>query len=81
MKRSTIGFGMAGMTLFCSCLLDLVLCPDSKVEESFPLHDIFDHGISPAIRNILTDTGAELPYDHLQYPGGMLLLHGYRCDC
>jgi hypothetical protein len=77
MKQSNIGIGMAGMALFSSCLLDLLLCPHSKVEESFPLqatHDIFYHGITPAIRNIIfTNIDAELPYDHLQYPGGALL--------
>jgi hypothetical protein len=85
MKRSSIGLGMAGMALFSSCFLDLLLCPHSKVEESFPLqatHDIFYHGITPAIRNSITNIDAELPYDHLQYPGGKVLVYPRdRWDC
>jgi alpha-1,6-mannosyltransferase len=45
----------------------LVLCPYSKVEESFGLqavYDLFYHGLSP-----LFEKRDPLPYDHLQFPG------------
>jgi hypothetical protein len=86
MNRSTIGFVIAVAALFSSSLLDLLLCPHSKVEESFPLqatHDIYYHGIGPALRAYYyyfndggDTTEAELlPYDHLQYPGGTCDTH------
>ncbi|KAG7349010.1 Alg9-like mannosyltransferase family-domain containing protein [Nitzschia inconspicua] len=72
MNGSVIGFVVAGGVLFTSFLLDLVLCPYSKVEESFPLqatHDIFYHGVGPAINASFYGDTVDLPYDHLQYPG------------
>lgn len=63
--------------LLLSFLADLLLCPHSKVEESFQLqatHDLFYHGIAPAVsRTILGNEDISLPYDHLQYPGGKIL--------
>jgi alpha-1,6-mannosyltransferase len=67
--------GLAALIL--TSVLDLSICPYSKVEESFNLqatHDIFYHGISPALSAALStrtggDPGGVLPYDHLQYPG------------
>ena len=58
-------------------LFDLILCPHSKVEESFNLqatHDLIYYGITPAIKATFLDessTTEALLYDHLQYPGGM----------
>ena len=63
------------------CLLDLILCPHSKVEESFNLqasHDLMYYGISPALtQSFFSSSNGDndnnnslLPYDHLQYPGG-----------
>lgn len=76
---------MALLTLFLVCLVDLLWCPHSKVEESFPLqatHDIFYHGLTPAWRHVfLRERGGHynnndenghdvlLPYDHIAYPG------------
>ena len=69
--------GLAALIL--TSAVDLSICPYSKVEESFNLqatHDIFYHGISPALSaawSTLVPTGGDpggyLPYDHLQYPG------------
>jgi len=59
------GFGTCQALLFSSFLVDLILCPHSKVEESFQLqatHDLIYFGIRPALLG-------ETPYDHLQYPG------------
>ena len=79
--------GLAALIL--TSVVDLSICPYSKVEESFNLqatHDIFYHGMSPALSAAWsTRTGGDLPYDHLQYPGvvprtftGPLIL-GYAC--
>lgn len=75
-----IGLFIGVTALFGVCLLDLILCPHSKVEESFNLqatHDIFYHGLTPAVlaqyNNYFRggqDDEILLPYDHLQYPGG-----------
>ena len=63
--------------LFVSvALADLLLCPHSKVEESFQLqatHDLFYYGVGPAWRNSFRGENVTLPYDHLQYPGGKLI--------
>lgn len=58
--------------LFLVSLTHLLVCPYSKVEESFNLqatHDLFYYGIQfpPSLR--AGTSGVELPYDHLQYPG------------
>lgn len=48
-------------------MMALILCPHSKVEESFNLqatHDLFYYGITP-----LFGGKPDLHYDHLQYPG------------
>lgn len=53
-------------------VLCLLLCPHSKVEESFQLqavHDIYYEGLWPAIRTFTSLSNETLPYDHLQYPG------------
>ncbi|CAJ1918515.1 unnamed protein product [Cylindrotheca closterium] len=63
-------FGICQCLLFSSFLLDLTLCPHSKVEESFQLqatHDLIYFGIRPALFG--NDDSSETPYDHLQYPG------------
>jgi len=80
MGRPQSGFLIAAGLLFTSSLFDLVMCPYSKVEESFQLqatHDLYYHGIGYAIQeqySHLSNTTASttLPYDHLQYPGGRL---------
>jgi alpha-1,6-mannosyltransferase len=70
-------FRISQSVLIASFLLDLLLCPHSKVEESFQLqatHDLFYHGVQPAISHFFGDVKNEgLPYDHLQYPGGTIL--------
>jgi hypothetical protein len=61
------------LLLFLVALLDLLLCPHSKVEESFQLqatHDLFYNGVDPALRQLWNRETERLPYDHLQYPGG-----------
>jgi hypothetical protein len=61
------------LLLFLVALLDLLLCPHSKVEESFQLqatHDLFYNGVGPALRQLWNRETERLPYDHLQYPGG-----------
>jgi alpha-1,6-mannosyltransferase len=65
---------MAQGFLFCVSLTHLLLCPYSKVEESFNLqatHDLFYHGIP--FRELWamgsSSKAVQLPYDHLQYPG------------
>jgi hypothetical protein len=66
-------FSLSFLLLFLVALLDLLLCPHSKVEESFQLqatHDLFYHGIGPALRHLWNGGTELLPYDHLQYPGG-----------
>jgi alpha-1,6-mannosyltransferase len=60
--------------LFAVALTSLLLCPYSKVEESFNLqatHDLFYHGIGPALQSswATEESTLTLPYDHLQYPG------------
>ena len=77
---TTTSLRLAWLLLLGVCLTQLVLCPYSKVEESFGLqavHDLYYHGITPAIRaaslgmrgNADETTITELPYDHLEYPG------------
>ena len=74
------GFRVSAALLFASSLFDLIMCPHSKVEESFQLqatHDLYYYGIGPAVREQIsgiwnTEASTALPYDHLQYPGGEL---------
>ena len=57
---------LAQALLVATSLFYLILCPHSKVEESFQLqaaHDLVYIGISPAFAK------DPPPYDHLQYPG------------
>ena len=66
-------FSLSVLLLFLVALFDLLLCPHSKVEESFQLqatHDLFYYGIGPALRQRWNGETEQLPYDHLQYPGG-----------
>jgi alpha-1,6-mannosyltransferase len=71
----TTALRIALAALCCVSLADLVLCPYSKVEESFPLqatHDLYYHGITPALYKTLgmgSSLSESLPYDHLEYPG------------
>lgn len=64
--------------LFTVCVLSLLHCPHSKVEESFNLqatHDLFYYGITPALRNVRmlsseSTVVTTVPlYDHWNYPG------------
>lgn len=67
-----LSFWSAGILLISVGLVDLLVCPHSKVEESFQLqatHDLFYHGIGPAWRQTFHGENIILPYDHLQYPG------------
>jgi alpha-1,6-mannosyltransferase len=69
-------FWLASILLIAVALADLLLCPHSKVEESFQLqatHDLFYHGIGPAWRQFVGEESVALPYDHLQYPGGKMM--------
>jgi hypothetical protein len=76
-QDSQIWFWVASALLLSTFLGDLLICPHSKVEESFQLqatHDLFYHGIIPAVRSfVLGENNVTLPYDHLHYPGGTLL--------
>jgi len=77
MGRAGVGFWVSAALLFVSSLFHLIMCPHSKVEESFQLqatHDLYYHGIGYAIQAQYstlwnTTTSTALPYDHLQYPG------------
>jgi alpha-1,6-mannosyltransferase len=53
-------------------IIYLIVCPYSKVEESFNLqatHDLFYHGVGPVSWRSVSSQRPQLPYDHLQYPG------------
>lgn len=79
-NRDRLYFWSAGLLLALVALVDLLVCPHSKVEESFQLqatHDLFYHGIGPAWRKLVSGGDRDnenaallLPYDHLQFPGG-----------
>ena len=65
---------LAQALLFLTALGSLLVCPHSKVEESFGIqatHDLFYHGLKPAVRAVFTAnaTTTDSPYDHQQYPG------------
>lgn len=70
MKPSVV-FQICQVLLFTSFVFDLITCPHSKVEESFQLqatHDLFYHGIRPALYATLSNddddnTISNLPYD------------------
>jgi alpha-1,6-mannosyltransferase len=79
---SSVFFALSCFLLSLVALLDLLLCPHSKVEESFQLqatHDLYYHGIGPALRQVWTGETEVLPYDHLQYPGGKNFFSLYAC--
>lgn len=66
---------IAALILIVQFFADLIVCPHSKVEESFQLqatHDLIYFGIAPALQNIATTKTATtlLPYDHINFPGG-----------
>jgi len=77
MKRVKIGFWASATFLFSRSLFDLIICPHSKVEESFQLqatHDLYYYGIGHAVqyqysRLWNTTMSSALRYDHLQFPG------------
>jgi len=78
MGRARTGFWISAAFLLVASLFDLIMCPHSKVEESFQLqatHDLYYYGIGDAIReqfsglSTTVTSPATLPYDHLQYPG------------
>ena len=89
MKRVKIGFWASATFLFSRSLFDLIICPHSKVEESFQLqatHDLYYYGIGHAVQyqyNRLWNTtmSSALQYDHLQFPGGKLRTFYKRCCC
>jgi len=58
--------------LFLISLSALLICPYSKVEESFNLqatHDLYYHGVTSLYRYRNNDVELKNLYDHLQYPG------------
>mmetsp|Transcript_51229 Transcript_51229/g.153907 ORF Transcript_51229/g.153907 Transcript_51229/m.153907 type:complete len:557 (-) Transcript_51229:367-2037(-) len=60
------------LVLVTMSAISLILCPHSKVEESFNVqatHDIFYHGFSPALSSMIGNRDEPLPYDHIQFPG------------
>ena len=71
MIRARIGFWVSAALLFASCGFDLIMCPHSKVEESFQLqatHDLYYHGIGPALQeqysNFWKIMGGEATHDN-----------------
>eukprot|EP00980_Cylindrotheca_fusiformis_P004616 scaffold982_cov139-Cylindrotheca_fusiformis.AAC.29 len=75
MKNRPTAFQVSQFALFASFVVDLIVCPHSKVEESFQLqatHDLIYHGLPLQRLNpwrTTTEEEEDLPYDHLKYPG------------
>lgn len=72
--ENSIAFRISQYILFSAFLLDLFLCPHSKVEESFQLqatYDLIYHGISPSLAVFQSDdfSTKNLPYDRTWHDG------------
>eukprot|EP00980_Cylindrotheca_fusiformis_P026697 scaffold16988_cov78-Cylindrotheca_fusiformis.AAC.1 len=73
MKNRPTAFQVSQIALFASFVVDLIVCPHSKVEESFQLqatHDLIYHGLPLQRLNPWRTTMAteeDLPYDRTYY--------------
>jgi alpha-1,6-mannosyltransferase len=73
MESTTIARRIAATVLVIQFAIDLLVCPHSKVEESFQVqatHDLIYHGFSPILRHSVLGENITLPYDHVSFPGG-----------